>query len=209
MMGVPLAIGDDELNQPNRAGGIAVRLFLYLLVVWASLLLAQSLGGGLPDILTNLTAALGQPFAIQWTERSLISILICSALYAAALCYVSANQGKRRDGAEHGSASWGTPRQVNAMFAQKQNKLLTQNVRLGLDTHKHRRSLNVLVIGGSGAGKSRSYVKPNILEANTNYVITDPKSEVLCWPGGTWWYAARPRRHGERQIRDTGILRPG
>ena len=70
------------------------------------------------------------------------------------------------------------------MFAQKQNKLLTQNVRLGLDTHKHRRSLNVLVIGGSGAGKSRTYVKPNILEANTNYVITDPKSEVLFATGG-------------------------
>ena len=101
------------------------------------------------------------PFAIRWTKQSLVSILICTALYAAALCYLSANQGRTRDGAEHGSAAWGTSRQVNAMFAQKQNKLLTQNVRLGLDTHKHRRSLNVLVIGGSGAGKSRTYVKPS------------------------------------------------
>ena len=70
------------------------------------------------------------------------------------------------------------------MFCQKQNKPLTQNVRLGLDTHKHRRSLNVLVIGGSGAAKTRSYVLPNILEANTNYVITDPKMEVLTATGG-------------------------
>ncbi len=90
-----------------------------------------------------------------------MSILICSAAYAAALCYVSANQGRSRDGEEHGSAAWTTPQQVNAMFAQKENKLLTRNVRLGLDTRKHRRSLNVLVIGGSGAGKSRSYVKPS------------------------------------------------
>lgn len=149
------------MNQPNRAGGVAVRLFLYLFVVWAALLLAQSLGGGLPDILANLTRALEHPFAIRWTEHSLVSILVCSALYAAALCYMSANRGRTRDGAEHGSATWGTPQQVNAMFVQKQNKLLTQNVRLGLDTHKHRRSLNVLVIGGSGAGKSRSYVKPS------------------------------------------------
>ena len=73
---------------------------------------------------------------------------------------------------------------MNAQFSQKENKLLTRNVRLGLDTHKHRRSLNVLVIDGSGAGKSRSYVKPNILEANTNYVVTDPKSEVLLATGG-------------------------
>jgi len=172
------------LNQQTRTGRLAVCLFLYVPVVWAALLLAQSLGGGLPEILGNLTAALENPFNLRWTEHSLTSILTCSALYAAALCYASANQGRTRDGAEHGSAAWGTPRQVNAMFAQKQNKLLTQNVRLGLDTHKHRRSLNVLVIGGSGAGKSRSFVKPNILEANTNYVITDPKSEVLLATGG-------------------------
>ncbi len=172
------------MNQQTRTGRLAVCLFLYVPVVWAALLLAHSLGGGLPDVLSNLTAALDDPFSIRWTKHSLVSILLCSALYAAALCYASANQGRTRDGAEHGSAAWGTPRQVNAMFAQKQNKLLTQNVRLGLDTHKHRRSLNVLVIGGSGAGKSRSFVKPNILEANTNYVITDPKSEVLLATGG-------------------------
>ena len=164
------------MNQQTRTGRLAICLFLYAFVVWAALLLAQSLGGGLPDILTTLTAALEHPFNIHWTEHSLVSILVCTALYAAALCYVSVSRGRTRDGAEHGSAVWGAPRQVNAMFAQKQNKLLTQNVRLGLDTHKHRRSLNVLVIGGSGAGKSRTYVKPNILEANTNYVITDPKS---------------------------------
>ncbi len=149
------------MNRTNRAGGIAACLFLYLFVVWAALLLAQSLGGGLSGILTSLTAALENPFAIHWTDRSLVCILICSALYAAALCYMSANQGRTREGAEHGSATWGSPQQVNAMFAQKENKLLTRNVRLGLDTHKHRRSLNVLVIGGSGAGKSRSYVKPS------------------------------------------------
>ena len=172
------------MNQPNRAGRLIVCLFLYIPVVWAALLLAQSLGGGLPDIITNLTAALDDPFAVRWTDRSLPCILICSALYAAALCYVSANRGRTREGTEHGSATWGSPQQVNAMFAQKENKLLTRNVRLGLDTHKHRRSLNVLVIGGSGAGKSRTYVKPNILEANTNYVVTDPKSEVLLATGG-------------------------
>ena len=77
-----------------------------------------------------------------------------------------------------------TPASVNAQFAQKDSIPLTQHVRLGLDTHKHRRSLNVLVIGGSGAAKTRSFVLPNILTANTNYVITDPKSEVLLATGG-------------------------
>ena len=94
------------------------------------------------------------------------------------------NQGRTRDGEEHGSAAWATPASVNAQFAQKDSIPLTQHVRLGLDTHKHRRSLNVLVIGGSGAAKTRSFVLPNILTANTNYVITDPKSEVLLATGG-------------------------
>ena len=100
------------------------------------------------------------------------------------ICLYQSERGRTRDGEEHGSAAWASSKQVNAMFAQKQNKILTRQVRLGLDTHKHRRSLNVLVIGGSGAAKTRSYVKPNILEANTNYVITDPKSEVLLATGG-------------------------
>ncbi len=172
------------MNQPNRTGNLAVYLFLYIPVVWAALLIAQSLGGSLPDILARLTAAMENPFSIRWTQYSPLSILICTGAYIMALSFLSANQGRTRDGEEHGSAAWATPRQVNAMFAQKENKLLTRNVRLGLDTHKHRRSLNVLVIGGSGAGKSRSFVKPNILEANTNYVVTDPKSEVLMATGG-------------------------
>ena len=172
------------MKQTNRAGGLLGCLLLYIPVVWAALLLAQSLGGSLTDILSNLTAALEHPLDLHWTKYSLISILLCSGVYAMALCVYSANQGRTREGEEHGSAAWASPRQVNAMFAQKENKLLTRNIRLGLDTHKHRRSLNVLVIGGSGAAKTRGYVKPNILEANTNYVITDPKMEVLTSTGG-------------------------
>ena len=138
----------------------------------------------MPELLTNLTAALQHPLDIHWTDKSMLSILICTGLYIMGLCVYASEQRRTRDGEEHGSAAWGSPRQVNAMFRQKENKILTRHVRLGLDTHKHRRSLNVLVIGGSGAAKTRSYVKPNILEANTNYVITDPKMEVLTATGG-------------------------
>ena len=153
-------------------------------VIWLALLLAQSLGGGLPELLRNLTAALEQPTNIVWTDKSLPTILICLAAYGMAVLLYRTNQGRTRDGEEHGSAAWATPASVNAQFAQKDSIPLTQHVRLGLDTHKHRRSLNVLVIGGSGAAKTRSFVLPNILTANTNYVITDPKSEVLLATGG-------------------------
>ena len=153
-------------------------------VVWLALLLAQSLGGGLPELLRNLTSALEQPTNIVWTDKSLPTILICLAAYGMAVLLYRTNQGRTRDGEEHGSAAWATPASVNAQFAQKDSIPLTQHVRLGLDTHKPRRSLNVLVIGGSGAAKTRSFVLPNILTANTNYVITDPKSEVLLATGG-------------------------
>ena len=153
-------------------------------IVWLALLLAQSLGGGLPELLRNLTSALEQPTNIVWTDKSLPTILICLAAYGMAVLLYRTNQGRTRDGEEHGSAAWATPASVNAQFAQKDSIPLTQHVRLGLNTHKHRRSLNVLVIGGSGAAKTRSFVLPNILTANTNYVITDPKSEVLLATGG-------------------------
>ena len=153
-------------------------------VIWLALLLAQSLGGGLPELLQNLTRALEHPTNIVWTDKSLPAILICLAAYGMAVLLYRTNQGRTRDGEEHGSAAWATPASVNAQFAQKDSIPLTQHVRLGLDTHKHRRSLNVLVIGGSGAAKTRSFVLPNILTANTNYVITDPKSEVLLATGG-------------------------
>lgn len=153
-------------------------------VAWLALLLAQSLGSGLPELLQNLTSALERPANIVWTDKSLPAILICLAAYGMAVLLYQTNQGRTRDGEEHGSAAWATPASVNAQFAQKDSIPLTQHVRLGLDTHKHRRSLNVLVIGGSGAAKTRSFVLPNILTANTNYVITDPKSEVLLATGG-------------------------
>ena len=159
-------------------------LFGTIPVIWLALLLAQSLGGGLPELLRNLTAALEQPTNIIWTDKSLPAILICLAAYGMAVLLYRTNQGRTRDGEEHGSAAWATPASVNAQFAQKDSIPLTQHVRLGLNTHKHRRSLNVLVIGGSGAAKTRSFVLPNILTANTNYVITDPKSEVLLATGG-------------------------
>ena len=159
-------------------------LFGTIPVIWLALLLAQSLGGGLPELLRNLTSALEQTTNIVWTDKSLPTILICLAAYGMAVLLYRTNQGRTRDGEEHGSAAWATPASVNAQFAQKDSIPLTQHVRLGLDTHKHRRSLNVLVIGGSGAAKTRSFVLPNILTANTNYVITDPKSEVLLATGG-------------------------
>lgn len=176
--------GFFEVTPIRKSNDIVFFLIGTIPVVWFALLLAQSLGDGLPELLRNLTGALEHPAHIIWTDKSLSTILICLAVYGMAILFYQTNQGRTREGEEHGSAVWATPASVNAQFAQKDSIPLTRHVRLGLDTHKHRRSLNVLVIGGSGAAKTRSFVLPNILTANTNYVITDPKSEVLLATGG-------------------------
>lgn len=178
-------MGGEPIRQHSKAGDVLLCLLLYIPVLWLALLIAPCWGGGLPGMLEKLATALQSPLKITWTERSAPSVLLVTLLYVFALALYFSTRGRTRDGEEHGSARWGSARAVNREFSQRQgNKILTKHVRLGLDSHRHRRSLNVLVIGGSGAAKTRSYVLPNILEANTNYVITDPKSEVLLATGG-------------------------
>ena len=131
-------------------------LFGTIPVVWLALLLAQSLGGGLPELLRNLTRALEQPTNIVWTNKSLPTILICLAAYGMAVLLYRTNQGRTRDGEEHGSAAWATPASVNAQFAQKDSIPLTQHVRLGLDSWMEvvSYSAKILVIFCCKSGKS-------------------------------------------------------
>ena len=151
-------------------------------VVWAALLTAPSLSGGLPEILEHLTAAMNDPFHIQWVDNSIKCILIFVAAYGMGIgIYLSTKRNYRRR-EEHGSARWGGATAVNKKYRDKdphKNKILTQNVRIGLNGRKHRRNLNVMVVGGSGSGKTRFYAKPNVMQANTSFVILDPKGEIL------------------------------
>ena len=151
-------------------------------VVWAALLTAPSLSGGLPEILANLTVAMNNPFDIHWVDNTPKCILLFIAAYGMGIgVYLSTKRNYRRR-EEHGSARWGNAAAVNRKYRDKdlkKNKLLTQNVRIGLDGRKHRRNLNVMVVGGSGSGKTRFYAKPNIMQANTSFVVLDPKGEIL------------------------------
>ena len=151
-------------------------------VVWLALLIAPAIGGGLPNLIENLGSVLNDPFHIELCEDSVKTVLISLLCYGMGIgIYLSSARNYRRR-EEHGSAKWGVPGTVNRKYADKvktQNKNLTQNVSIGLDGHKHRRNLNVLVCGGSGSGKTRFYAKPNIMNANTSFVVLDPKGEIL------------------------------
>lgn len=137
---------------------------------------------GLINAIPNLNEALNHPFQIQWTNSTLKTIDIFLIIYALAIgMYLSSAKNYRRT-EEYGSAKWANPNTVCKKYANKDyftNKVFSQNVRMGLDGKKHRRNLNTVVIGGSGAGKTRFYAKPNIMQCNTSFVVLDPKGEII------------------------------
>ena len=156
---------------------------------WVAILLADAIqpGRNLFELMEVLTEKLNHPFQFHYTEYTIKSMLVCTLLYAAGIGIFYSSQKNYRRGEEHGSARWGDARQICKKYSQKpysQNILLTQNFRISLDTHKHRRCLNILVVGGSGAGKSRGFALPNIMQCCCSMVITDPKAELLRKTGG-------------------------
>lgn len=151
-------------------------------VIWLALLIAPFMEDGLPGLIRNFGAAMSRPFYITLCGNSLKTILVLLLCYGLAIGIYLSTQRNYRRREEHGSAQWGSPVQVNRKYADKvptQNRILTQNVSVGLDGRKHRRNLNTLVCGGSGAGKTRFFAKPNLCQANSSYVVLDPKGELL------------------------------
>lgn len=155
---------------------------------WVAILLADAIqpGRNLFELMEVLTEKLNHPFQFHYTEYTIKSMLVCTLLYAAGIgIFIPVRRTTAEE--EHGSARWGDARQICKKYSQKpysQNILLTQNFRISLDTHKHRRCLNILVVGGSGAGKSRGFALPNIMQCCCSMVITDPKAELLRKTGG-------------------------
>ncbi|MFR4866372.1 MAG: VirD4-like conjugal transfer protein, CD1115 family [Oliverpabstia sp.] len=139
------------------------------------------------QILETLSEKLEQPFFITYTPYTFKCILIFTAAYFLGIGIYESQKRNYRRGVEHGSAKWGNVSEICRRYCEKRythNLLLTQHFRMGLDGYKHKRNLNVLVVGGSGAGKSRTYAIPNIMQCNCSMVITDPKAELLRKTGG-------------------------
>lgn len=155
-------------------------IFLGLLVIpviWFAVLIAPYSNGGLIYALPYISEAINHPFSFFWCDNTPRMILIFTLIYAiGVMVYLSTMKNYRRT-VEYGSAKWANALNVNRKYASKnylENKLLSQNVRIGLNGKIHRRNLNTIVIGGSGAGKTRFYCKPNIMQCNTSFVVLDP-----------------------------------
>ena len=111
--------------------------------------------------------------------------LCCGAGLRLAVYLRGKNAKKYRHGMEYGSARWGTPKDIEPFMAPKfaDNIILTKTERLMMSNRppdpKNARNKNVLVVGGSGSGKTRFWLKPNLLQMHSSYVVTDPKSTIL------------------------------
>ena len=143
---------------------------------------APAASGGLFGIIRQFPAAMQHPFHIIWCEDSGKAVLFFAAAYGLLVGAMLSTRRSYRRGVEHGSAKWGSPERLNRKYCAKPpepNKVFTQHIRMGLDGRKHRRNLNTVVVGGSGAGKTRFYAKPNLCQANTSFTVLDPKGELL------------------------------
>ena len=168
----------------QQESGILPWALLTVPVLWAAAIMAYAYEDGMNifDLLGRFTVLVERPFAIGWTAHTPKFMLIGLLLYGGAAALYLSTKENRRPGEEHGSARWGSPRQLCAKYRDKdpmKNTILTQNVRMGLNGKKHRRNLLQIVIGGSGAGKTRFFCKPNLMQANCSFLVTDPKGEML------------------------------
>ena len=173
------------MNRQENQKTIYILLgILSVFVIWLALMVAGCYEEDIKlfELLDRLTAAMNNPTHITLNEYSLKAVLIFLFLYAMGIGVYFSSRENRRPGEEHGSARWGNVKSVVRRYMDKdsyKNIILSQNMRLGLNAKKHRRNLNVLVVGGSGAGKTRFYAKPNLMQCNTSFIVADPKGEML------------------------------
>lgn len=168
----------------QQSNSVLPWVLLAIPVLWLSALMATGYEDGMTlfDLMGRFNLLIEHPFSLHWTPHTLKFLLVGLVLYGCAVALYFSTKENRRPGEEHGSAKWGSVRQLCAKYRDKdpfQNTLLTQNLRMGLNGKKHRRNLLQIVIGGSGAGKTRFFCKPNLMQANCSFLVTDPKGEML------------------------------
>ena len=151
---------------------------VYFAMVTASVYIP---GENILALLERISTIVRRPDLLRWTAYTSRFLLVFLLFYGGGVLLYYADHENRRPGEEYGSAKWGNARELNKRYADRDGKnvILTKRVSIGLDGYKHRRNLNILVVGGSGSGKTRFFCKPGIMSVNCSYLIVDPKGEML------------------------------
>lgn len=153
-------------------------------IVWLAVLMAGCYAPGMTifDLAAQFSEVTQTPFSLHWTPYTMKFIGIFLLLYGGAILFYYTGQKNTRPGEEHGSASWGSVRELDKKYRDKdaaQNVILTQHFQMSMNGKQHRRNLLQIVVGGSGSGKTRFLAKPNLMLANASFIVTDPKGEML------------------------------
>ena len=134
------------------------------------------------DLAAQFSEVTQTPFSLHWTPYTMKFIGIFLLLYGGAILFYYTGQKNTRPGEEHGSASWGSVRELDKKYRDKdagKNVILTQHLQMSMNGKLHRRNLLQIIVGGSGSGKTRFLAKPNLMLANASFICTDPKGEML------------------------------
>ena len=153
-------------------------------IVWFAVLMASCYEPGMTifTLMDAFSAATKNPFSLHWTPYTMKFIGIFLLLYGGAILFYYTGQKNTRPGEEHGSASWGSVRELDKKYRDKdagKNVILTQHLQMSMNGKLHRRNLLQIIVGGSGSGKTRFLAKPNLMLANASFIVTDPKGEML------------------------------
>lgn len=153
-------------------------------IVWLAVLMASCYEPGMTifTLMDAFSAATKNPFSLHWTPYTMKFIGIFLLLYGGAILFYYTGQKNTRPGEEHGSASWGSVRELEKKYRDKdagKNVILTQHLQMSMNGKLHRRNLLQIIVGGSGSGKTRFLAKPNLMLANASFIVTDPKGEML------------------------------
>lgn len=178
------------MRQNDFRSAAPVWAVLSPLVLWLAAIAAYAYEDGMNlfQWMGRFSQVLERPFSIGWTAHTPKFMLVSLIIYAFGIALYYSGRENRRPGEEYGSAKWGDPKALCQKYMDHQHKeaniILTQRVRLGMDGYKTQRNMNILVIGGSGSGKTRYFCKPGLYSANCSYLVTDPKGELLKAAGG-------------------------
>ena len=153
-------------------------------IVWLAVLMAGCYTPGMTifDLAAQFSKVTKTPFSLHWTPHTMKFIGIFLLLYGGAILFYYTGQKNTRPGEEHGSASWGSVRELDKKYRDKdagKNVILTQHLQMSMNGKLHRRNLLQIIVGGSGSGKTRFLAKPNLMLANASFIVTDPKGEML------------------------------
>lgn len=153
-------------------------------IVWLAVLMAGCYTPGMTifDLAAQFSEVTQTPFSLHWTPYTMKFIGIFLLLYGGAILFYYTGQKNTRPGEEHGSASWGSVRELDKKYRDKdagKNVILTQHLQMSMNGKLHRRNLLQIIVGGSGSGKTRFLAKPNLMLANASFICTDPKGEML------------------------------